>query len=197
MVLNRKQVWLLGGGLLMGVWLIATVTLVLLNMATPTPEKIIATIETTNLQQMTPPQRKAHVEQLARQINQLPMDQREQPHYRETLRSHFQDMTRDERSLFIELTISNTFRHVFERINNMPREERQRFVERAVNDMRQRHPREADADFERAREEIGEDALQKIIDEGFRGLMRDASAEAKMDLAPLIEQMQRQMQRRQ
>jgi hypothetical protein len=35
---------------------------------------------------------------------------------------------------------------------------------------------------------------QKIIDQGFRSFYSEASAETKMDMSPLIEQMQKNMQ---
>jgi hypothetical protein len=35
---------------------------------------------------------------------------------------------------------------------------------------------------------------QKMIDQGFRAFYSDASAETKMDVAPLIEQIQRNLQ---
>ncbi|MCG8508170.1 MAG: hypothetical protein MI741_02975, partial [Rhodospirillales bacterium] len=62
-------------------------------------------------------------------------------------------------------------------------------------DMKKRSPRQAEEDLARAKEEIGENAVQRIVDEGFHSLMSEASAEAKLDLAPLIEQMQRQIER--
>jgi hypothetical protein len=42
---------------------------------------------------------------------------------------------------------------------------------------------------------LGDDkTAQKIIDEGFKSFYSEASAETKMDVAPLIEQMQKNMQ---
>ena len=59
------------------------------------------------------------------------------------------------------------------------------------------------ADLNRVREELGrqdaegsvpDQALKRIIDEGMKSFISDASAETKLDLQPLIEQMQSIMQ---
>jgi hypothetical protein len=65
--------------------------------------------------------------------------------------------------------------------------QRKRFVERSLKDMREREgdqPPDAELDAN----------ARKIIDQGFKSFYSEASAETKMDVAPLIEQLQKNLQ---
>ena len=41
---------------------------------------------------------------------------------------------------------------------------------------------------------VDEEVMQKMVEQGLRSYYQDASADVKMDLAPLIEQMQKNLQ---
>ncbi|HWB61296.1 MAG TPA: hypothetical protein VG733_17575, partial [Chthoniobacteraceae bacterium] len=64
---------------------------------------------------------------------------------------------------------------------------RKEFVDRALNEMRQHQGDQPPRD-------VDDKNIQKIVDQGLHSFYSDASADTKLDLSPLIEQMQKNMQ---
>ena len=96
-----------------------------------------------------------------------------------------------ERGRYLDLTLPKGLKQMMEAFNGMPPARRKQIVTRAV------------ADLSRVREEIrsqdvgdamNDQTVRRIIDEGMKSFYADASAETKIDLQPLIEQMQSIMQ---
>jgi hypothetical protein len=71
--------------------------------------------------------------------------------------------------------------------NKMDPEKRKRMVDRALDDMKKRAGEEPQRDAD-------DPHIGKIVNEGLRSFYSEANAEVKMDLAPLIEQMQSNLQ---
>ena len=76
--------------------------------------------------------------------------------------------------------------------NTMERDERRRIVEGALSQMQSDDNRRLRSErFEEEDQELA----NKIAEAGFKAYYSEASAETKIDLAPLIEEMQRTMSR--
>jgi len=67
--------------------------------------------------------------------------------------------------------------------------QRQKFVDKALADMKQR-------EGDRPKDEQLDANAKKIMEQGFKTFYSSASVEVKMDVAPLIEQIQRNLQER-
>ena len=91
----------------------------------------------------------------------------------------------------MEKRIGKAFNQMMNAFNDMERPERKQLVERTLKRMR-------DDDGERVQlqrlEETDPAATERIVNEGLRAYYQEASAETKLDLAPLMEQMQRNLQ---
>jgi hypothetical protein len=99
----------------------------------------------------------------------------------------FRSLTPDEQTRFLDLTLPTGFKQMMDALNKMEPEKRKRFVEKSLAEMRQREGEE--------RPEAGDDPnVGKIVDQGLRSFYSEASADVKMDVAPLIEQMQKNLQ---
>jgi hypothetical protein len=192
LTMNRRRIWIIGSGILAAVWLVAVAAIAFARSQAVTADKVIAFVEMTDLTTLSAEQRRTHIEALAARINRLPFEERRNPALEQHLRDVFVGMTPEERSHYLDLVLPRGMQQMMDAINTMPRHERQAMVDRALQDMERGRN---DADRRRAEEEIGQDALQRIVDEGLRSYMRDATAEAKLDLEPLILQMQRQMRK--
>ncbi len=120
------------------------------------------------------------------QINQFQMDPD-----RDQGRDYFKGMTPEEQHFFMEKRIGKAFNQMMTAFNDMERDERKQLVERTLKRMR-----EDDGEREGLRrlEQSDPAATEKIVNEGLRAYYQDASAETKLDLAPLMEQMQRNLQ---
>jgi hypothetical protein len=74
-------------------------------------------------------------------------------------------------------------------LNKMTPEKRKEFVDKTLVEMK-KHEGEDVPEDKRKLDANG----QKIIDQGFRSFYSEASPETKMDVSPLIEQLQRNLQ---
>ena len=99
----------------------------------------------------------------------------------------FRSLTPEEQGRFLDLTLPTGFKQMMEAFNKMDPEKRKRFVKKALEDM--------ERDAERGEQPpVDDEVMQKMVEQGLRSYYSDATADVKMDLAPLIEQMQKNLQ---
>jgi hypothetical protein len=180
-LLAIAAIWLVGGGIMW--WA---------RSSTPTPESISAFIEKNSIEGRAPRDRAKLIEKVAKQLNSLGYEQRREVRLSRRLEGFFRGLTPDEQSRFLDLTLPEGFRQMMDALNKMEREQRQRFVKRALEDLEREEGAEIPPE---AREQIERDGhFRKIVEQGMKSFYSEASNETKMDVAPLIEQMQRNLQ---
>jgi len=175
------------------VWGVMTIT----GVFRETPEKVIAYMESHPLaEEEDVDKRRKIIGTLAEKLNQLDHVQINEfggnpERSREQGEKFFKNMTPDEQLFFMEKRIGKAFNQMMNAFNDMERSERKQLVERTLKRMR-------DDDGERMQlqrlEETDPAATERIVNEGLRAYYQEASAETKLDLAPLMEQMQRNLQ---
>ena len=101
-------------------------------------------------------------------------------------RTFMESMSPEEQMFFLERRVGRAFQQMMLSFNEMEREERKRIVERSLKRMRENPDREPPGGGD---PEIAE----KMADAGRKAYYSDASVETKIDLAPLLEEMQRTM----
>ncbi|MCG3150637.1 MAG: hypothetical protein PCFJNLEI_04125 [Verrucomicrobiae bacterium] len=188
----KRQVWTWGVLALVAVWVAAGVGVWLARSQRMTAGKTVAYLESHPLQGLPAGQREQIIAGMADRVNKLSFEERQKFRYEGRLREWFEELTPEERLRYIDLTLPKGMKQMMEAFNKMPTLKRKQLVSRAL------------ADLDRVREETGHlnaervlsDAnMQRIVDEGMKTFIRDASADTKLDLQPLIEQMQNIMQR--
>lgn len=174
-IIGLAVVWLLALGVIWGA-----------RAMQPTPEKLARYIERHQLAGQPPAVRQTRLEEVADQLNALSYEQRREIRGGKDLDAFFRDLTPAEQALFLERTLPTGFKQMMEAFNKMEPQKRKKFVEKTLAEMRQQEgdepPRADDPNIE------------KIINSGLKSFYSDASAEVKMDLSPLIEQMQKNLQ---
>jgi hypothetical protein len=174
---------------LVAVWVVAGGIIFWARSVKPTPEKVMQYLEAHPVSGASPQQEANVVEKVAAQLNQLTYEQRREVRMSKKLDAFFKSLTPDDRSRFLDLTLPTGFKQMMDSLNKMTHEKRQEFVDRALADMKKHQ------DDEIPPEQRQFDAnAEKIVNQGFKSFYSDASAETKMDMAPLIEQFQRNMQ---
>jgi hypothetical protein len=188
----KRRIWTWGGLALLAVWALGAAGVWLARSQRMTAAKTVAYLETHPLRGLPAARRDQIIAGLADRVNRLTFEERQKFRYEGRLREWFEELTPEERLRYVDLTLPKGLKQMMEAFNNMPPAKRKQLVNRAL------------ADLDRVREETGHlhaervlsDAnLQRIVDEGMKTFIRDASAETKLDLQPLIEQMQNIMQR--
>jgi hypothetical protein len=159
--------------------------------AKPTPEKVVAFVEEHPLSEISDPEeRKRIIGELAELLNGLdPSDIRELEERagEDPRRNLLGEMSTGEQLFFLERRVGRAFQQMMQSFNEMEREERKRIVERSLKRMKEE--RGGPARLEEADPEIAE----KITEAGLKAYYEEANAETKLDLAPLLEEMQRSM----
>ena len=158
----------------------------------PTPESVAAYIDGHDLEGRSPKDRQKVIENVADQLSRLGFQERRESRAQRRPDKFFQHLTPEEQAFFLDRTLPAGFKQMMEAFNKMDPEKRKQFVEKAIADMRQ--GREVDGG-DRPPPKLDDPNVQKIVDTGLKSFYNEASAETKMDLAPLIEEMQANLQR--
>ena len=179
--------WLKLTGVLVVIWLIAGGVIFFARSAKVTPESLVAYVEAHPLDGKAAGDRAKVIGKTAAQLNQLGYEDRQQFRMGRRLDGFFRALTPEEQGRFLDLTLPAGFKQMMEALNKMTPEKRQKFVGKALEDMKKREgERPPDAQLDATG--------KKIIDQGFKSFYSEASADVKMDVAPLIEQLQKNLQ---
>lgn len=173
-------------GLLALVWAVAGGVIFWTRASRPTPASLAAYIEKHSLENLPAAQREKVIATVADQLNRLNFEQRQELRKTKIDRRLFEQMTEDERKRFLDLTLPEGFRQLMLALNQMKPEQRKKMVQRALDDL--------EKDTPEINERIDRAAVQKMISQGMDSFYQEASAEVKLDFAPVIEELQRATQ---
>ncbi len=134
--------------------------------------------------------REKELRKIAKLVNGLDFQEREKNRDNRSGEDFFRKLASSEKGLFIELTVMETMGRFMESLDAMKPEQRRKFVEQGLNEIREGRTEE---DMARA-DELGGDLLDKITEQGMKAYFEKSSAETKLDLAPLMEAMNETMQ---
>ncbi len=134
--------------------------------------------------------REKEIRRVAEMVNQLDFVEREKNRNSRTTEDFFRKLSYNEKDLFIDLTIVESMTRFMEALDQMPEQQRREFVERGLREIQDGRTEE---EMARAAE-LDEQLLSKISEQGMRAYFNQASADTKLDLAPLMEAMNEVMQ---
>ena len=138
----------------------------------------------------TDPAREKKLREIAGLVNRLDFAERQKTRDDRSTERFFRRMSAAEKKLFIDLTVRESMGKFMEAIDALPPEKRKAFVEQGLREIQSGQTEE---EMVRARE-LGDDLLETIAGEGMRAYFEKASADTKLDLAPLMESMNEVMQ---
>lgn len=179
--------WIKAIAALAAVWLIAFAVIKLVERAKPTPEKLIVFVAGHPVDGRSPAQRDKVIDSVAQQLNALEYEQRRDIRVNKKLESFFKSLTPSEQERFLDLTVPAGYKQMMEAFNKMAPLKRKQMVEKAMTQIREQT-------IDEAKPQMDDPHVRKMIDQGLQSFYSDASAETKMDLAPLIEQIQKNLQ---
>jgi hypothetical protein len=185
------KLWLIGLGGIASVWLVAWLATSAISQSAPSPERVVEILQG---QPLPPPDsraRPAYIEKVARELNRLDFAQRRELRAQPELDAFFRSLNRSEQEEFLARTLPEGFRQMMTAFNQMEPEQRQRWVQRALNDLAAAEERgEAGPP-----PEMDDDISRLVVNEGLQAFYDEASAETKMDFAPVLERLQESLQR--
>ncbi len=173
--------------LLLAVWLVAGGAMWWAKAHKPTPESLAAYVEKLDVATQPAATRAKEMEKIAKQLNTLTYAQRREVRMNRKLDKFFRQLAPEEQARFLDLTLPEGFKQMMEALNKMDPMKRKQFVNRALKDLQ-------DEDGEAPGRLDQSEHAQRIVEQGLKSFYSEASIATKMDLAPLIEQFQHNLQ---
>ncbi len=168
---------------LVAIWGLAAGAIYLAHAAKPTPEKVTAYLGE-NLTGKSANERDKRIDQAAAMLNALTLEDRRQLRGNGATQQFFRSLTPEEQGRFLDATLPTGFKQMMANFNRMDPVKRKQFVDRAVTEMKKHEGEETPPRLDDANQ-------KKIVNQGLRSFYNDASADVKLDMAPLIEEMQK------
>ena len=179
--------WLKIALVLCAIWAVAAGGIYLARSKKPTAQSVAAYIQANDINSKTGSGRQKIIDRVEAMLNRINLDERDELRREHVTDRFFRSLTPDEQSAFLDATLPTGFKQMMEAFNKMDPAKRKEFVDRALAEMRKRQGEQPPPD-------VDEKNVQKIVDQGLHSFYSDANADVKLDLAPLIEQMQKNLQ---
>lgn len=174
-------------------WLAAFGVIQMLRSARVTADKVVSLIETRTLDSMTGPERERFLLELAENMNRMEFEERQKLRMNRSLENLIKTMTEEERLRLFEATLPQGMNELMAALNKMTPEQRKRWVQRGQQELQEVSDRMA-AGGKPPGGRVSDEVAQRITQQGFQSYLENASSETKMDLAPLMEQIQLNLQ---
>ncbi len=181
--------WIKLVSVLLVIWAIVGGVIYWAHSAKPTPDSVMNYLASHPIGNQSPGDRSRVMGKVADQLNHLAYEERREVRMSRKLDGFFRELTPVEQNRFLDLTLPTGFKQMMDALNKMTPEKRKAFVSKALEDMK-KHEGEEPPEGRKDLDANG----QKIIDQGFRSFYSEASADVKMDVAPLVEQLQKNLQ---
>ena len=131
--------------------------------------------------------RQAYLDELAERVNRLRGSDRMDAGLERELRGVFRALNEAEQQAYLDATLPRGFDELMLALNAMDPDERRRMVDEASRRIDEQGGPPP---------ELSDDQVQQIVDQGMKSYLSSANAQTKLDLQPLVEQMQANLQRR-
>jgi hypothetical protein len=179
--------WLKTGALIAAVWLVAAVVIHFANASQPTAASVTAYVHSIDLDSLQGEARARAIERMEKMVNRISFEDRQQLDRERIGREFLHKLTPAEQDAYLDATLPTGFQQLMDSFNKMDPVRRKQIVSDALARMKehegQGRPPGADSNI-----------AQHVIDQGLKSFYRDANADVKLDLAPLVEQMQRNLE---
>jgi hypothetical protein len=204
-MLNRRQRALSWAAVVIAaVWLAALTGHGLAGRSRMTAEKFQRYVQGVDLAKLSGAERVRALRALAEKLNALPPEERRLVRLRRDWEPWFSQMTEAEREAFVEATFPAGVRQMIAAFEQMPEDRRRRTMDEALKRLREEAEWASDAGppppgaslfSTNAPPPISRELERKIRTAGLQTFFTEASAQTKAEVAPLLEEMQRVMER--
>ena len=169
------------------IWVVAGGLIFWSHRSKPTPASVTAYLQGPEMSSGSASHRTKVIDEAAALLNGLTYEERQKLDQDGVTRGFYKRLSPDEQLAFMDATLPTGFKQMMEAFNKMTPAKRKELVNRSLAEMQKYEgeapPREFDSKI-----------AQRIVDQGLRSFYSDANADVKLDLAPLIEQMQKNLQ---
>jgi hypothetical protein len=185
---------------LLAVWLLAWGGYAFSKHSKMTAEKIRAFVEQVDFNKLSGAARAQAIRDLANKINALSPDDRHNARLDHIWDQWFAEMTEEEKGAFLEMTMPSGFKQMLASFEQQPEEKRHRTITNAIERLKDARQM-SQSDYNKKSKPqgtnqpvISADLQNKIAVIGLKSVYSDSSAQTKAELAPLLEEVQKNME---
>jgi hypothetical protein len=193
---GRYRLWAGAGLALALVWALALIGFRWARHERVTADKVIVFLQEIDLSRLSGEARTRALQELARRLNQLSMEERRKARMAGAWDRWLSQMTDDEKADFLQATLPVGVQQMIASFEQQPEEKRRKMIDdawRRLQEARneaQRQPGETGPDPAVFNEEL----RRKIAETGLQVFYSQSSARTKAELAPFLEELQHTMQ---
>jgi hypothetical protein len=181
------NLWLKTGALIAGVWLIAAIAIHFARASEPTAASVTAYAQSIDLDTLQGDARARAIERMEKMMNRISFEDRQKLDRASIARDFLHKMTPAEQDAYLDATLPTGFQQLMDSFNKMDPAKRKEMVSQALARMKE-HEGDAPPHIK------DPNVVQHVVDQGLKSFYRDASPDVKLDLSPLVEQMQRNLE---
>ena len=194
--MKRRRVWLIAGGLLILIWSGVAIVMKQTDPLVSWPEKVIALAEEApwlHGDEGTYESRHLYLDRLITNQNRLDVPQRRRlrEEGQEVLDKFFTSLTEEEQKEYVNRTVDPHLDNLDRGLKLLPTEERKRLVMRMRNDLKNLRGRTPDGD---RLSDQDREFMDMMVSEDPVLFLRAAPLKTKMELAPVLEDLQSRVQ---
>jgi hypothetical protein len=196
---RRTRTWMFALAALAGVWLAAWAGYSIAQSRKITADKVKATLAATDLNRVPTADRTKVLAELARQLNALPFEERRDARLNGEWDRLFAAMSEEERRAFLEATMPTGMKKMISHFEQLPEATRKKTVDDAMRRLREAERTgavESGPDGRgRPGVELAPETRQRMVTVGLDTFFKESSSQTQAEVLPLLEEMQRSMQR--
>ena len=180
------------------VWLAAWAGFYFFENRKVTADKVRVYVESVDFSKLTGAARAQALKDLTDKLNSLSYEERQRLRGDKLMQDWFATMTDDEKAQFIEATMPTGFKQMIGAFEQMPDDKRRKAIDDALKNLRAANGRNPGGGGPRggtnAPPPISPELEAKVRSIGLNSFYSQSSAQTKAELAPLLEELQRQME---
>lgn len=194
-MLNQRQrflVWAVAS--IVGIWLVVWAGHWYFESIKMTADKVRAYVESVDFSKLTGAARAKAIKELEDNLNALSYEERQKLRGDHLINNWFEQMTESEKEQFVEATLPTGFKQMINAFQELPEEKRHRLIDDAMKRLRLASNAGPNGIGTNNPPPISPELEAKIRTIGLKTFYSHSSAETKAELAPLLEELQRQME---
>jgi hypothetical protein len=195
-IFNQRQRFLFWGtASIVSIWLVAWAGYAYFESLKMTADKVHAYIDSVDFARLTGAARAKALKELEDKLNALSYEERQRFRAEHLMNDWFAHMTEQEKSQFIEATLPTGFKQMINAFEQLSADKRRRVIDDAMKNLRAENNRALAADgATNVPPPISPQLEAQIRTIGLNSFYSQSSAQTKAELAPLLEEMQHEMQ---
>ena len=195
----RQRPIIFGAAALVAVWLLALGGYALAAHWKMTADKLRAYLAQNDLNSLSGEARARALRDLEDKINALSAEERRDARLGKLWNQWFEEMTEDEKSAFLDATMPSGFKQMLTAFEQLEPEKRKQAIDSAIKNLKEARESSPE-EYQKAKAGktngpvLSEDLQKKVAVIGLKSVYSDSSAETKAELAPLLEEVQKNME---